>query len=169
MLRFSWELVIYGEYLSSAGYDWFSRKNVDQWQRLRLPSGLYTMGCYPMAKAKAKQNGKYENALTWCNVTLSDEDGLIIEQWDISDGELFAGIMELQITGHSFTAKAATDGDGFTAFAIGVSDNCDNLGKGLSAFASNPRDATKVLLHKHFGMCGGIWPSPDASKTRKFR
>lgn len=121
------------------------------------------------AKAKTKGKPNYERSLSWANVTLTDDDGRDLEQWDMSDGEILAAIMEIQATGHSFSGKASSDGDGYTCFAIGLADECPNAGMGLSGYGATPRDATLALLYKHFIKCVGEWPRAAASGKSRFR
>ena len=164
-----WEYIIYGEYLATDNPRLWSPKNLDRWHRFQLPTGLYEMRHLMAGTRKPKGKSSYENTLTWANAALTDEDSLALEQWDMSDGEILAGIMEIQATGHSFSGKASTDGNGFTAFAIGLDDKCPNAGMGLSGYGSDPRDATLALLYKHFIKCAGVWPRADGSGARRFR
>jgi hypothetical protein len=164
-----WEYVIYADYLVRGGKSFFRSDNFDKFGRLQLPTGLYEMR-HLMAK-KANPNGKrrFENDLAWVSVPLSDADTHDLEQWDMSEAEMFAAIMELQSTGHSFSGKKSPNDDGFTAFAIGLSDECPNAGLGLSGYGATPRDAAMSLLYKHYILCVGEWPRAAAGQARRFR
>lgn len=164
-----WEYIIYGEYLARDNPKLFSPKNIDKWGRLNLPTGLIEMRHLMAGKSKPKAKSNYENTLAWANATLTDDDLVALEQWNMSDGEVLAGIMEIQTTGHSFSGKASTDGAGFTAFAIGIDPDGANAGMGLSGYGTSPTDATLALLYKHFIKCAGVWPRNEGGQKSRFR
>lgn len=107
--------------------------------------------------------------VTWVNVSITTADENALDEWVITDVELYAGILALVDGGHSISIKVAPDGVGFMCTAIGLADDCSNQGLGLSGFAANPGDAVKVLLYKHFNLCGGSWPRPATGSKSRFR
>lgn len=164
-----WEYIIYGDYLARDNPLLFSPKNYDKWGRLQLPTGLYRMEHLMAGKAKPKAKAQYENSLQWVKGELSDGDVSAIEGWEINDGQLLACLMELEVLGHTVSGKAASDGDGYTHFAIGVGDECINVGLGMSGYGSTPRDAVVALCYKHFIKYSGEWPRTDTGSKRRFR
>lgn len=164
-----WETLIYAHYLARGETRLFDAK----WVKKHGTNGLslaFINGSSHMPRRKKNADGnRFSNNLTWCNVTLPDDAALHIESWDVTDDELFAGILELVDTGHALFHKAAADGEGFTFGATGHSDECINRGLGMSGYADNPRDAVKVFLYKHFTLCDRSWPKPSSGTKLKFR
>lgn len=123
-----------------------------------------------MAKKKENVNANSNfKPVQWVNTALVDTDEIQIEQWDVTNLELYAVIIDLVSTGHTFTLKPVPADDGFMAAAIGITDDCPNGGLGLSAYADEPGDAVKVLVYKHFHIHDKVWPRAAAGNKRRFR
>lgn len=107
-------------------------------------------------------------SISWVNCNLSDDDISSIENWELSDTELLTALSSLIGEGYAVSVKRSPDNLSVMATIIGQADTCDNVGKGMSAFADTPDDAIKVLLYKHFNLLRGQWG--DGSNSRaKFR
>ena len=117
---------------------------------------------------QASGSGNFK-PVQWVNTALADTDELQIEHWDVTDVELYATIINLVDTGHTFTLKPVPADDGFMAAAIGIEDDCANVGLGLSAYADNPNDAVKVLVYKHHAIHDKVWPRKSTDTKRRFR
>lgn len=121
---------------------------------------------------KGSTNGRSntnDGRATWININITPDHEAEILRWNPDDPTLFAGLCDMVVAGHSIGWKTANDGDGFMAYATGTSDTCPNRGKGLSAFAGNPRDAVTCLLYKHLAIAEGTWPEITKTEGRKFR
>jgi hypothetical protein len=165
----AWETIVYAYYITQDNPEVFSDRKIAKHGRNALSQALIE-GSHFMAKARKNGNTSANfSPVNWVNHSLTDEDILQIDGWQPDDGEIFAGLLGLVDTGHSLTVKAAADGSGFMAAATGNSNDCENHGLGLSAYADNARDAAKVLLYKHHGVFDKIWPKADTVGKRRYR
>ena len=133
-------------------------------------------GYNPMPRKKADQNGQKPNdenrsqaLLGWVNVTILDEHTPEIERLSSDLVKVATGLLELVAQGFDVSCKWTDGGKSCMACIIGrVSDGKDGRA-GVSAFASNPADATAALLFKYYVLLDGQLPSPGESRERKYR
>lgn len=148
---------------------WCDDKAIRKHGKNALPSVLNEGYLNKMKKGKANERGKQFTPVVWVNRTLTDEDIVQIEGWDIDDTGLLAALINAVDTGHSLTVRQNADDDGFMASLVGNHNDCPNSGLGLSAYAADARSALKVLVYKHHGIFDGIWERPSSTEKRKYR
>lgn len=158
----------------SCGMDWttesiFETKYLKKGKFVLAGSIIMERLCMPRGKQNAKSSARTNTNVEWVNIPISEADEAEILKWGPDDAILFAGLADLVTSGHTVGWKIANDGDGFMAYATGTGDDCPNTGLGLSAFASDVRDAVACLLYKHLAVANSEWPRSGSGNGRKFR
>lgn len=158
-----------GDYYAQGSCDIRNPEKVRQHGIKLLPSGIYERITEMTKKGQADGTKPSFQPVTWVSIAITAADEGALDKWLITDVEIYAGILTLVDGGHSVSIKTAPDGNGFMCTAIGLADDCNNKGLGLSGFAADPGDAIKVLLYKHFNLCGESWPRPVNGSKSRFR
>jgi len=120
-----------------------------------------------VSSSSSKANSGFK-PVSWVNCNLTDEHIEQIENWELSDTELLTAMSALVGEGYALSVKKSPDGQSVMATIVGNSSDCENTGRGMSAFASTPDDAFKVLLFKHYDILGGKW-GEGTSNGAKYR
>lgn len=163
------ETMVYAAYIAEDNERLFDLRQIRLHGRRALSQALIEGTHFMAGKRKNGQANANFNPVTWVNYSLTDENVDEIEGWECTDGELLAALVNMVDTGHSITIKQAGDGDGFMAAATGISNECQNKGLGLSAYAPDARSAAKVLVYKHVGVFDRLWPRREASQKPLYR
>jgi len=113
-----------------------------------------------------------ETSLTWCNVTLSQDDIQVLERSDTTFEHLGAMLLGVADEGFSFSVKRMDDGESIMCAIYGAAVDNPTRQMGLSSFAADTRDAVLCCMYKFDQLCGREFRSnmgSDAGQRKRFR
>jgi hypothetical protein len=130
---------------------------------------------FPMTKkrgnvARPDTGSDYKKApVTWVNVSLNDDAGLIIQEHFADDYETAGHLLALCAFATNVFVKFDAKTDSFCAGMIAPSSPGSDEQKGLSGWSDNPLDAVRALLCKWYYVLEETWPEQDETPRSKFR
>lgn len=156
---------------TKAGNDRFYRRKNDGRNIFVYPSDDLIMENV-MNGRKSKGTGKSNpqsvrksSSIQWINVTLSDEDYNELERSEATLEYLAACLLGLVGEGLCISVKPNVERNNISVTIYRPADDNGGGGVGLSAFATDVRDAALVALYKFDTKCGGEFPHSDELDT----
>jgi hypothetical protein len=130
---------------------------------------------FPMTKKRGNvarpdsEGGYSKSPVTWVNVGLNDDAGLIIQERYADDYETAGYLLALCSFATNVFVKYDFKTSSFCAGMIAPDvDNAEGQ-KGLSGWSDNPLDAVRALLFKWYYVLEETWPEQDETPRSKFR
>lgn len=136
------------------------------------------------SKANGKRNGSNSGSgvrstsspasggITWCNVYLTDEDALALDQLDLKLEDLIPRLFNLCVRGFNVSIKPLDSGKSFSCSIYRPAGDDNGSGRGLSGFGETVGDAVISALYKFEYKLEGEFPSDDGANKvvhKRFR
>jgi len=130
---------------------------------------------FPMTKKRGNtprqesENGYSKSPVTWVNVSLNDDVGLVIQEHYADDYETAGYLLALCSFATNVFVKYDEKTDSFCAGMIAPDVDNGGVQKGLSGWSNNPLDAVRALLCKWYLILEETWPEQDETPKSRFR